>query len=115
MNPCMSRALVWCLEFARECGWMPTSQGAKRLTLTLRTSHIRALPALHLHRAELPGLGHHRAQNTIDAGRIALAIVLEPVVDIPVQAGGHQHLSRPAQPRHFLTPPRSDVPPIASS
>ena len=44
---------------------------------------------------ELSSPFHNRAQDTVDPGRVALAILQEPVVNFPVDASGHQHLSSP--------------------
>ena len=53
--------------------------------------------------------GHHGAQDTVDAGRIALSILLEPVINVPVQAGGNQYFGRPAELRQLLIGQRRDV------
>jgi hypothetical protein len=40
----------------------------------------------------LTGAFHNRAQDTVDPGRVALAILQEPFVDLFIDAGGHEHL-----------------------
>ena len=53
--------------------------------------------------------GHYSAQDGVDAGRVALSIVLEPVVNVAVQAGGHQHLGHAAELRQLLIGQRRDI------
>jgi len=54
-------------------------------------------------------LRHHRAKNTVDAGGITLAVLLEPIVDIAVQPGCDQHLGCAAKLRQFLAGERRDL------
>ena len=50
----------------------------------------------------LPHPGHNGAQDVIDAGGIALSIFPEPVVNVAVEASGHQHFGSAAELRQLL-------------
>ena len=43
-----------------------------------------------LARSNLAGLFHDGAQDAVDAGGVALAVVHEPVIHFAIKAGGHQ-------------------------
>jgi len=45
---------------------------------------------------------HDPAQDTVDPGRIALAVLHEPVVNLLIDASGHQHLRSAAELRQLL-------------
>ena len=53
-------------------------------------------------RTALPHPGHNGAQDVIDAGGIAISIFPEPVVDVAIQASGHQHFGSAAELRQLL-------------
>jgi hypothetical protein len=52
--------------------------------------------------AKLPSPFHNPAQDTVDPGRIARTVLHEPVVNLLIDASGHQHLWRAAKLRQLL-------------
>jgi hypothetical protein len=43
---------------------------------------------------QLTSAFHRRAQDAVDAARVALSILHEPIVDVFVDTGGNKHLRR---------------------
>lgn len=52
--------------------------------------------------------GHDRAQDMVDASRMALAVLPEPIVNVAIEMGSHQHFWRAAELRQLLICERRD-------
>ena len=57
----------------------------------------------------LPSPLHYGTQDTVDPGRVTLAILHEPIVNLLVDASGHQHLRSAAKLRQLLIGQGRDV------
>ena len=53
-------------------------------------------------RVALPSPLHDGAQDAVDPGRVTLAIPQEPVVNLLIDASGHQHLRNSKLPQLFV-------------